>query len=226
VPEVLVLVSQPLAQLVTRPRRTSRRGLRAMLGAVALLMLIAAPVLAAMGPTKLEQPSITPTVGTPATTIVAEVTYRNQRDRAPEYVRVVVGGSVHDMTASEPLDWRAGVRFRWSGTLPVGTYEISFEARDWEKFVDLLVAGTVTIEPPPPAPTPTPPPAPDPDPAPGPSDDPAPASPRAWIELHGRGRRSRRLERRVARRRRGHGRRWQRIRRFRRFRRFRHLGSG
>jgi len=170
-------VSQPLAQLVTGPQGASRRGLPAMLGAVALVMLLAAPVLAAMGPTKLEEPSVTPTVGTPATTIVAEVTYRNHRDRAPEYVRVVVGGSVHDMAASDPLDWRAGVRFRWSGMLPVGTYEISFEAKDWEKFVDVLVAGTVTIEPPPPAPTPTPPPAPDPDPAPGPSDDPAPASP-------------------------------------------------
>ena len=152
-----------------------------MLGAVALVMLIAAPVLAAMGPTKLEQPSITPTVGTPDTTIVAEVTYRNHRDRTPEYVHVVFGESAYPMTPSDPLDWRGGVRFHWSGSLPVGAHEVRFEAKDWEKFVDVLPAGTVTIELPPPPPTPTPPPAPTPlptpDPTPAPDPDPASTAP-------------------------------------------------
>lgn len=152
-----------------RTRGSIRRGVAVPLGVLAILLLVAAPALGAQGPTKLEQPLVSPTAGTTATTITLEVTYRNHSDKAPQYVRVSIGSSVHDMTAVTSTSWRDGVRFRWTGKLPVGTYAIQFEASDFEKFVDQLPAGTVTIAAPPPPPPPSPSPTPDPGSGPAPA---------------------------------------------------------
>lgn len=156
------------------PERRSRRApgaAFAALAALALLALLATPALAAQGPTKLEGPSITPETGSPTTTIVVEITFRDVRDREPEYVRVVIGGVTREMSAITELEWRAGVRFRWAGTLPVGEHDVRFEAADWEKFVDTLDAGTITIALPPPPETPKPRP-PEEEPGDDPGDDP------------------------------------------------------
>ena len=165
-PEVFVAhVRMTSAQ---RARGSVRRSLAVPLGVLAILLLVAAPTFGAQGPTKLEQPLVSPTTGTTATTITLEVTYRNHSDKPPQYVRVSVGSAVHDMIAVSNTSYRDGVRYRWTGKLAVGTYAIAFQASDFEKFTDQLAAGTVTIAAPPPPPPP-PPPSSNPGPAPAPT---------------------------------------------------------
>ena len=50
------------------------------------------------------------------------------------------------MTATG-TSWRAGVTFRWSGPLPVGTHNVTFTATASDGSVAKLSAGTVTIKP-------------------------------------------------------------------------------
>ena len=159
-----------------RPRGNVRRGFQVLLGALAICLLVVAPALAAQGPTKLEAPLVSPTSGTPTTTITFEVTYRNHSNKPPEYVRVAVGSAVHAMTAVTALNYRDGVRYRWRGRLAAGSYAIEFRAADFERFTDQLPGGTVTITAAAPKPTPKPAPKPSPAPAPAPvPSEPAPA---------------------------------------------------
>ena len=159
---------------ITRPARRARELLVAAWGAALLLLALSLPVLGAPpGPTKLLDQVISPRTADAATPITFTVTYRNAHALPPDYVRVAVAGRTYAMTGAG-TDWKAGVVFTVTTTLPAGNHNVRFEARDAERFVDELAAGTVSIGVAPPPPTPTPTPTPPPDPAPTPEPTPAP----------------------------------------------------
>jgi len=150
-----------------RPARRARELLIAAWGAVLLVLAFSLPVLGAPpGPTKLLSPDVSPREADSATPVTFTVTYWNAHGLPPDYVRVAVGGRTYPMTGAG-TDWKAGVVFRVTTKLPAGTHEVRFEARDAERFVDELVAGSVAIDAAPvpdPDPTPTPAPTEPPDP--------------------------------------------------------------
>jgi hypothetical protein len=159
-----------------RPPRRARELLTAAVGAVLLVLALGLPALAAPpGPTKLWHPDVAPRAADSATPVTFTITYRNAHALPPDYVRVAVAGQTYPMSGAG-TDWKAGVVFTVTTTLPAGTHDITFEARDAERFVDELAAGTVSIDaaPPPPAPDPTP--TPDPAPTPAPTPTPAPSA--------------------------------------------------
>src|SRR6188768_419354 len=83
-----------------------RPAFRAALAAALLVAISVAPVTAA-GPTSLVNPDVSPTTATTTTAITFAVTYRNTHGAPPEYVRVRIGGAMHDMhptTVSQ--DWK------------------------------------------------------------------------------------------------------------------------
>ena len=163
----------------------SIRPIVAVFAAVALACLLALPAVAVTGPTRLLEPSVSPTSGTPQTVIRFEVTYRNREGSPPDAVDVVVGGSSHPMSpTSASTNWKSGVRFAFSTTLSVGTHDVVFKAVDRERFRDEATGESVTIAiPPTPPPTPkpsatpkaTPTPAPTATPKPSPSATPKPS---------------------------------------------------
>ena len=71
-----------------RQTRLSLQLVGALVGAGLLCLALVLPALgAAVGPTKLENPSVNPRTGTTATLITFSVTYRSVKGSAPEYVR-------------------------------------------------------------------------------------------------------------------------------------------
>ena len=113
--------------------------------AVALLLALVAPAAAGAGPTRLSSPTVSPGSGTTLTTIAFAVTYRNREGSPADWVRVRVAGTTHAMRTSGS-DWKAGVRFRWSGKLPAGTHTVTFEAMSRDRFAATLAGGSVTIK--------------------------------------------------------------------------------
>ncbi len=160
--------------------------LRAVAAAVLLLLAVALPAGAGEGPTKLLNATAGPRTGTTATTISFSVIYRNREGSAPDYVRVLIDGSAHDMSDDGGTDWKQGVAHSFTTTLPAGAHDITFEASDTRRFTATADGGTVTIKDPPPPPTPaptpkptpvqTPPPTPAPTPTPDSTPDATPAS--------------------------------------------------
>ena len=171
----------------TRTRRKAVGPLVALWAALLIVFGLVAPVLAVEGPTKLFDPSVSPTSGLPTTTIHFAVSYRNREGSAADHVSVIIDGTAHRMTGNG-TSWKQGVRHTWSTKLTVGTHSVSFEAADTRRFTDTIDGGSVTITaPPPPSPTPeatpkpTPTPKPSPTAAPTPKADPAPTpAPAAW----------------------------------------------
>jgi hypothetical protein len=159
----------------TRNWRATAGFVAAVWAAVLVVLVSAAPAFAVEGPTKLDNPKVTPRSGTPTTTIVFEVRYRNRDGDAPDHINVVIDGAAHKMNATG-TSWKTGVIARWSGKLPAGTHTVRFEAADTRKFTDGIDSGSVTITTPTPAPTPTPTPTPKPTPKPTPTPTPAPRS--------------------------------------------------
>ena len=164
----------------TRTRRPAVAPLAALWAALLIVFSLAVPVLAGgEGPTKLFDPSVSPTSGLPTTTIHFAVSYRNREGSPADHVNVIIDGTAHPMTGSG-TNWKQGVRHTWSTTLPVGTHVISFEAADTRRFADTIGGGSVTITAPPPSPSPvttpkpTPKPTPTPAPTPTPRTDPTP----------------------------------------------------
>jgi hypothetical protein len=148
----------------------------ALWAALLVVFGLVAPVLAVEGPTKLFDPSASPTSGLPTTTIHFAVSYRNREGSAADHVSVIIDGTAHRMTGSG-TSWKQGVRHTWSAKLSVGIHSVSFEAADTRRFTDTIDGGSVTITaPPPPSPTPeaTPKPTPKPTPTPKPSPTSAP----------------------------------------------------
>ena len=153
--------------------RQARRGVQllgATLAAGLLLLSVVLPALAAaVGPTKLEHPSVDPRTGSTTTQFTLRVTYRSNQSVPPEYVRVVVGSTTYEMTGAG-TDWKGGVVFTVVTSLPAGAMGVVFQARDAEKFVDEADGGAVTVtQAPTPVPTPTPAPTPTPLPTPTPT---------------------------------------------------------
>lgn len=139
-----------------RSRRPAATALVSLWAALVLVLALVGPVLANQGPTKLYDPAASPRTGSPTTTIVFTVGYRNREGSAPDHVSVIIDGVAHAMTGSGGTDWKAGVMNTWSTRLPVGTHTISFEAADTRRFSDGIAGGTVTITAPAPTPTPAP----------------------------------------------------------------------
>ena len=131
-----------------------------------LLIVLAGvvPVLAVQGPTKLDNPAVSPRTALSTTTITFAVRYRNREGSPPDHVNVLIDGAAHRMSGAG-TSWKSGVVLEWSVRLAVGTHSVSFEAADTRKFTDAIDAGSVTITAPPsptPAPTATPKPTPKP----------------------------------------------------------------
>ena len=151
-------------------------------------LVLGLPVFAAVGPTKLENASVTPRTGTTATLVAFQVTYRNVKGLPPDYVRVRVGATTTYPMSSTTTDWKGGVVFTVSTRLSEGVQDVTFEARDAEKFPDVLAAGTVDIgadpaSPPTPAPAATTAPAQAPAPTPRPTEPAATSAPAAIAPL-------------------------------------------
>jgi len=146
--------------------------------AIVLLLAVAAPAWAAAGPTRLWDERVSDRSATTEESITFSVSYRNREGSPADWVRVRVGDDVHDLAAvGDDPDWHDGVRFTWTGTLPVGTHSVRFEAMSRDRFGDEEGAGSVTITAPPtppPTPTPAPTPEPTPKPTPKPTPDPTP----------------------------------------------------
>jgi len=162
-----------------RIRRPAVAPFAALWASILIAFTLAVPVLAVEGPTKLFDPSVSPTAGLPTTTIQFAVTYRNRNGTAPDHVAVIIDGTAHAMSGDGTSNWKQGVRNSWSTRLAVGVHTVSFEAADTSKFSGTIAGGSVTITAPP-APAPTPAPTPRPTPVPTPRPTPAPtAAPRA-----------------------------------------------
>jgi hypothetical protein len=165
-----------------RAPQRARKLVGSAFAATLLLLALVLPAGAVTGPTKLFDPSVSPRTGTPSTTIVFTVDYRNREGSAPDYVRVRIDGTAHEMTGDGGDDWKQGVGYRYATTLAAGVHQVVFEGMDKDRFSDSADGGTVTIVAPTPAPTPTPTPkptpspTPKPDPTPGPTPTPEPTS--------------------------------------------------
>jgi len=148
--------------LLVEKRLNRAHGVRTWLGAsvvtVLLLCVFAAPISAASPATTLSGATVSPRSGTPSTTIVITVTYKNKAGARPDRVTAKVGSVERAMTGPATGDWRTGVVFRWSGKVPVGTYPVTVSAQASKNRGDAsLAAGTLKISPvPAPTPKPTP----------------------------------------------------------------------
>ena len=160
--------------------RKSRRTTARLTGSVAVALFvalaIALPAMAAQGPTRLSDASVSPDSGTTATTFTLSVTYKSLNDSPADLVKVKVGSKVYDLTRTTAADWKKGVRFSWSGKLVVGTHTVTFISRSKDKFDAALAGGSVVVKvpptPPPPKATPKPTPKPTPRPTARPTREP------------------------------------------------------
>ncbi len=136
-------------------RHPGSGGVRPVLGSVAavfaLLVVLALPASAHDDSARLYGASVTPRVGTPATTIAFRVTFRSHDGREPAYVRVLIDGVAHDMDG-DGRDWDRGVVYHYSTKLGVGVHQVVFEATDGHgdddghQAGDREQAGTVRIK--------------------------------------------------------------------------------
>ncbi|HEV7605313.1 MAG TPA: SH3 domain-containing protein, partial [Candidatus Limnocylindrales bacterium] len=144
--------------------------LGAMVATALLLVAFAGPIAAAQGNTSLSNAVVSPRTGTPTTTIAISVVYRSQNQSRAQAVSAQIGDLTVLMAGGDG-NVAAGITYRWSGTLPPGTYAIVLAARAQDHGHATLDAGTVTISP---VPTPTPRPTPIPTPVPTPRPTPIP----------------------------------------------------
>ncbi len=127
------------------------------LAAFALVAILVAPAFAGEGGTSLRDGSFSPGSGSTSTRFAFSVSYQDDAGRPPFEVDVTVGGDQHRMHWSGGHDWRHGVRFDWSGTLPAGTQAVTFGARTQHHDQIRASAGSISVSAPAtPAPTPTP----------------------------------------------------------------------
>lgn len=146
-----------------------------------LVALLLAPAVSAAPAAVLRDPSVDPQSGDNDTVFHLRVTFEDDADDPPSYVRVYIGSDDHRMNIGQGRSWDRGVRFWWTGRLPAGTREIRFEARTRSGEILSLTWGDLTVGPvatptPPPTPTPTPEPTPKPTPRPTPKPTPRPTA--------------------------------------------------
>jgi hypothetical protein len=128
-----------------------------------LLAVSAAPMSAAGSKIKLSDISVAPRTGTPKTTVVVSVvvSWDKGPDSRVDRVTATIGGKDYAMTRLPGgTPDKGGVKFRWSGTLAVGSYQIVITAKGNGSNRASVGAGSVTIKTP--AATSTKPPAPKP----------------------------------------------------------------
>ena len=93
--------------------RKAQRGTVRRTGSVAAALLfafaLALPAIAAQGPTRLLDASVSPRSGTTATIFTLAVTYRSQNDSPADFVRVKVGAKLYTLTRATAADWKKGV---------------------------------------------------------------------------------------------------------------------
>jgi hypothetical protein len=168
--------------LLKEPRKATRGAWSWMGASAAAALLLAAlvvPTSAASDKTKLSAATVSPRSGTTATTIVITVLYQNAQGSSAEVVTAHIGTVDHVMARQPGGNWAAGVTFRWSGKLPIGSQAVVIRARAKNHAEATLAAGSVTISAvSAPTPKPTPKPTPRPTPKPTPRATPAP-TPRA-----------------------------------------------
>ena len=138
--------------MLVEKRLNRAHGVRSWLGAsvvtVLLLCVFAAPISAASAATNLSGATVSPRSGTPSTTVVITVTYRNNKGASPDRVTAKIGSVERAMTGPATGDWRKGVVFRWSGKLSAGTYPVTISAQASRNRGNAsLGAGSVTITP-------------------------------------------------------------------------------
>jgi len=146
--------------LVRNRHRAAHRAwpwIAAMATAMFLLAIMAAPMSAAPSKIQLSAASVSPRTGTPKTTIVITVTFQSGKGGRAGQMTAAIGGTDHTMTRVPGGTWETGVKFRWAGTLALGTYSVVLKALARGSAIASIGAGTITIKrPPPPAPAQTP----------------------------------------------------------------------
>src|SRR4029079_11222574 len=110
----------------TGARRSAATALLALGAAVFVVFALVAPVFAVEGPTKLTDASVSPRTGTPTTTILFEVKYRNREGSPADHVSVIIDGTAHAMHSAGGTNWKGGILHTWSAKLPAGTHTVSF----------------------------------------------------------------------------------------------------
>lgn len=150
-----------------RSERAAWAPFGALLAAIGLVLAIAAPAAAAPGP-RLFDAVVDPNVGTPATDFRLHVTYADGSGEGGPTMNVRIGGTTYAMHSDDGHhDWHNGVGYHWNGTLALGTYSVTFEARSRNHQDVTLAAGTITVAvPATPTPVPTAKPTPKPTPKP------------------------------------------------------------
>ena len=107
-----------------------------------LVLALVVPVGAVEGPTRLFDPSVSPTAATPDDDDHTDGrAIATARDPPPAYVRVVIDGTAHEMTGDGSDDWKKGVGHHYATKLAAGTHEVSFVAADTRKFSDEVDGG-------------------------------------------------------------------------------------
>src|SRR6476646_1228389 len=152
--------------------------------AMFLLAIMAAPMSAAPSKIQLSAASVSPRTGTPRTTIVITVMFQSGKGGRAGQMTAAIGGTDHTMTRVPGGTWETGVKFRWAGTLALGTYPVVLRALARGSAIASIGAGTITIKrPPPPAPAQTPKPKPKPSAAPRTPTRPTPTKPVAILTV-------------------------------------------
>ena len=148
-----------------------------------LLLTTAGPVYAGRCNTAVHQPSLdglsaSPMSGLPTTTITFSVVYRDTRGCEPSIVAIVVPGVGTFPMSPAGGDFKSGMTYTVSRTLPVGTWPFGATATSGfgpgRKTVSTSGAGPIVISAPTPTPTPTPKPTPTPTPKPTSTPKPTP----------------------------------------------------
>ena len=130
---------------------------------------------------------VSPGSGPPSTTFTFSLTVADKTGATPAWVRLQVNGSSSDL-ATGGTNFKAGVVFSGTRTLPVGTWPYSFAVRSGGTtctFTGAVPATVVVVAPPTPKPTPPPRPSPrrNPTPKPTPKATPKP-TPKPTPETH------------------------------------------
>jgi hypothetical protein len=152
--------------------------------AVAAVLLVFAAVLPALAASQngvsLNNAKASPTTGTTTTDITFSVTYHDQQQHLPAYVRLNVAGASHAMAQNGNSGSQNGVAYTVTLRLPAGTWGTQFVAASTDGATATLDGPVVTIQgaTPTPSPTPSPTPAPTltPPPSPTPTSTPRPTA--------------------------------------------------
>jgi hypothetical protein len=151
--------------------RRARSWLGALLAAGLILVLFAAPVLAAPSWIRLSDASVSPRTGTTATRVSISVVYRNWLGSPAAAVDVAIGSKSYRMTPASGGNAFRGIKFNWSGKIAKGTHTVVISARSNGGSRATLGAGSITIHK---VASPKPDPKPDPKPKPKPTHKPTP----------------------------------------------------